>query len=101
MRVDNPFKLGIYQAYRWFPFLFPHLVEDVEQTVRLVCLTYDPNVDIRQFNNALNRSLYRLSRDYGYRKPHKNENRPRKWYQASNVPLPVTDKGLYALKGKI
>lgn len=101
IKVDNPFRLGMYQAHRWFPFLFPHLMEDAEQEVRLVNLQYDPNKDIRQWNNAMNRAFYHLARNYGYRKPHMDEIRRRTWYQVTNINMPRTDKGLYMLRGKL
>lgn len=101
LKVNNPFKLGMYQAHKYFSFLFPHLTEDVEQVVRMAIIIWekDPSRDIRLFNNTINRELYKLSNEYGYHKTKKNQTR--KWYQFVNTNFPRTDKEMYILRGKI
>lgn len=73
--IDEPFRLGMYQAKRYFGFLCtPDTIEDVEQCVRLAVLEANPlTTSKREFNNAVNRELYKLARARGYRKANVND----------------------------
>ena len=63
--MNNRFKLGLSRAWEYWRFLFI-APEDVTQTVWLT-VTQHPASDRREFIRGLNRNMYRLARDLGFR----------------------------------
>lgn len=79
--IQDPAKLAWKQANSYFPFLIKVAESDVRQELALVVWRYS-TVDRREFNNAVNRALYRLAVDLGFRKGNvaDKQNKYRGWY---------------------
>lgn len=77
------FKLGMYQAHKYFAFLFDPkygLVEDIEQCVKLAVFVSDGRSN-REFGNAVNGELYHLARAHGWRKKWMFEDTSNGWWE--------------------
>lgn len=70
--IRNEFKLGMNQACKYWRFLF-FADDDVKQVINITIFTHPPNKNLKEFNLALNRNLYKLARDLGFRKRHIKE----------------------------
>ena len=84
--IQDPFALGMEQASRYWRFLF-FALDDVKQVIRLVCVTHPPSLNLKAFNLALNRGLYGLARDLGFRKRHITEGRNERlqWWERRSI----------------
>jgi hypothetical protein len=82
-KLDNRIlALGRSQAKAYWSFLFFDS-EAVDQEIKLAGFQFPPGVDLKKFNLALNRGLYALARDLGFRKRHMNEgtNEKGQWWE--------------------
>lgn len=68
--IRDEYAYSMAQVTKYWRFLL-FAPEDVEQVVRMSMLSGD--VGTRIGNNRLNRELYRLARDLGFRKRHMDE----------------------------
>jgi hypothetical protein len=80
--MNNRHKLGVYQVNKYWVFLLAGYREDVDQIIELTiheCL----DKTLKEFSLALNRNLYRLAVDMGFKKYHMNYKPPNSnwWYK--------------------
>jgi hypothetical protein len=68
MTIQNTTDFGM-QAAKYWAFLF-FAKDDVKQEILLAAIEAPPQLDRKAFNRALNRRLYHLARDLGFRKRH-------------------------------
>ena len=79
--------MGMYQAQRYYPFLFTHgLGDDARQEIHIAILE-SWHLGHKQYSNAVNRRLYSLSRSAGFRKRHMNEMKDHPEFQWWEYPL--------------
>jgi hypothetical protein len=80
LEIHSPLALGLSICKRYYFFLLQRgLREDIEQVIYLAEFLYPVNKDIKAFDRAVTRGLYRLANDYGYRKPQIRMNETGGW----------------------